>query len=210
MRGHIGFWLIGLFIGMLALPIIFTQELVMKRVYTEIGYLTNNFGPQDAKIIVDGANSTFDDLFVKTGIISSLGKAYARDENKERTEKILGQTVNKLTGATNSYLMSFAANIYAMTLRANIILTWSFYILPFMGAAIVHGFVKRKIKILSFGYVSPTAYGMALHSIIVMTFLPLLYLLAPFAITPLFMPFWAMAVSVPVIAMMSNIQRING
>ena len=210
MRWHIGFWLIGLFVGMLALPIIFTQELVMKRVGTEIGYLTNAFGEQDAKTIVDGANSFFDDWFVKTGIISSLGKAYAVDENKDRTEKILGQTVNKLTGATNSYVMSFAANIYAMTLRVNILLTWAVYILPFLGAAIVHGFVKRKIKILSFGYVSPSAYGIALHSIIALTFFPLLYLLAPFAITPLFMPFWAMVLSVPVIMMMSNIQRING
>lgn len=210
MRGHVGFWLIGLFIGMLALPIIFTQELVMKRVSTEIAYLTSTFGEQDAKIIVDGANSIFDDMFVKSGIITSLGKAYAVDENKARTEKILGQTVNKLTGATNSYVMSFAANIYAMTLRANILLTWSIYILPFLSAAIVHGFIKRKIKILSHGYVSPSAYGMALHSIIALTFLPLLYLLSPFAITPLFMPFWAMLLAVPVVTMMSNIQRFNG
>ena len=87
-------------------------------------------------------------------------------------------------------------------------MAWLPYIAPFFIAAILDAAVSRRIKFSSFGYSSPIKFSVASHMLIVIVFLPILYLVIPLPVTPLFIPFWALISAVPVMTVISNTQRV--
>ena len=104
---------------------------------------------------------------------------------------------------------SAAALLYGACVRLLIMLAWLPYLLPSLAAAAVHGLVRRRIKLESFGFISPTVYAASSHAVIGLTFLPLLYLLAPLALPALLVPIWALASAAPLIGLLANIQRLR-
>jgi hypothetical protein len=210
MGKHILFWVIVIAVMTLALPIIVTPEQMVGKVKSEIGYITNAFGEDESKKLIDSANSFYNEAFVQSGVIKTAGYLYVNDEeSKSNQAPGIGQTASNFNKLTNSYLLSMSANVYAMTIRVGILLAWLPYLFPFILATIVHGLVRRKIKMWTFGFVSPSIYGTSMHALVVISFIPVLYLLSPIAITPLFIPFWAILSALPIGLLVANIQRIK-
>ena len=75
-------------------------------------------------------------------------------------------------------------------------------------AVVVDGLVIRKVKFATFGYSSPIRFSISAHSMIVVGLLPVLYLVVPLPVTPLFLPFWLLLSAVPIMTLLSNTQRI--
>lgn len=208
-KKHVLLWLILLLVSFIAMPLMIKQQTIMARVMGELEMIQSVFGAEDTSKLAHSATVWYNALFVDTGLIDSTSKAHVSQSEKDTGQIFFGGAV-RITDVTNGYLLSFAAQAYAMMIRLFIILSWLPYIFPFMLAVVVDGMVARKIKFESFGFSSPIAYSLALHAIIVIVFFPTLYLLLPIPVTPLFMPFWALAIALPVSMLIGNTQRVSG
>lgn len=208
MKGHIGFWVATWFLILLVVPFVLGTEQQLKRIRTEVDDVTVAFGPAKTKDLVDSASALYSAIFVQTGLLSQENKLYAKPA-EDRVKTMPGANgANALTTATNSYFVAFSMNIYGVLLRWGITWHWAVFILPFLAAAFVDGFVIRKVKLSEFGYISPMAYSLSLHSVIFLLAIPFVYLVVPLPLTAYFMPMWALAVAVPVMLMVANTQRL--
>ncbi len=209
MRKHIGMWLILLAVAALLAPAMLPAQGVPGRVNDELDMVVSALGAGQAKRVVDAANRQYEKLFVGNGWVRSAAAAYVEEPAVPHADRFM-PWVGKLTSATNGYLLSLAGIGYAMLVRLNILAVWTPYVLPFLLAAMIDGAVRRRIKLMSFGFVSPVALSVALHSVVALAFLPLLYLILPVPVSPLVVPFWAIATAPPLMLLAANIQRIRG
>lgn len=208
-KKHVLIWLIILIVSFIIMPLMMKPHAIMGRVMSEIKMIQLVFGAEDTAKLTRSATTWYNAIFVETGLIGSTDKAYIHESEKESSKVFFGGAA-RVADVTNGYLLSFGAQAYAMMIRLFIILSWLPYIFPFMLAVIIDGLVTRRIKFESFGFSSPIAYSLALHSIIPIVFFPALYLLLPIPITPLFMPFWALVFAFPVSMLIGNTQRVSG
>lgn len=208
-KKHVLIWLILLIVAFIAMPLMMKPHAIMSRVMGELEMMQMVLGTDDANKITRSATTWYNAFFVDTGLIDSTSKAYVSESEKNASQTFFGGAT-RIVDVTNGYLLSFAAQAYAMMIRLFIILSWLPFIFPFMLAVVIDGMVTRRIKMESFGFASPIAYSLALHTIIVIVFFPALYLLLPIPVTPLFMPFWALAIAFPVSMLIGNTQRVSG
>ena len=209
MARHIGLWLILLAVAALLAPAMLPAQGVVGRMNDELGMVVSALGAGQAKRIVDGANRQFETLFAGSGWLRSVSAAYVEEPAVPHADRFM-PWVGRLTSATNGYLLSLAGTSYAMLVRLNILAAWTPYVVPFLLAAMIDGAVRRRIKLMSFGFFSPVALSVALHSFVALAFLPLLYLILPVPVSPLVVPFWALATALPLMLLAANIQRIRG
>jgi len=209
MGRHIGLWLILLAVATLLAPAVLPAQGVAGRVNSELSMVVSALGASQAKQIVDAANRQYEALFVENGWVRSAAAAYVEDPAVPHADRFM-PWVRRLTSATNGYLLSLAGIGYAMLVRLNILAVLMPYVVPFLLAAMIDGAVRRRIKLMSFGFVSPVALSVALHSVVALAFLPLLYVILPLPVSPLVVPFWAIATAMSLMLLAANIQRIRG
>ncbi len=209
MGKHVGLWLILVAIAMLLAPAVLPAQGVAGRVNDELGMVVSALGAGQAKRIVDAANRQYARLFAENGWVRSAAGAYVEEPPVPHADRSM-PWVRRLTNATNGYLLSLAGIGYAMLVRLNILALLAPYLAPFLLAAIIDGTIRRRIKLLSFGFVSPVALSVALHSVVALAFLPLVYLILPLPVSPVIVPFWALAAAPPLMLLAANIQRIRG
>lgn len=208
-RKHIVFWIIGLFVMLLVVPIFSSPQTVWGSASKELHLIQSAFGYRDTKQIADTSSAIYQMIFVDTGVIKTIRAGEVSPEERNRNKELFGGTIIGLTGLTNNYVLTFSALIFVMVVRLYIMLTWAPFILPFMAAAVIDGFVRRKVKMLSIRGQSTVKFSLSLHAIIVIFMVPMLYLLAPFAISPLFVPGWALLASVPLLTLIANVQPMS-
>ncbi len=206
MRRHVLFWLVLLALCSLALPAVIPASEALARIQREITQLQALFGEEHAGLLVNRANAAFDHIVAGSGLLDGMRRLHV---SEARSHALPGNAISNLSAATNRYLASAATQLYGAFVRLFIMLAWLPYVLLFLAAAVVHGLVRRRIKLDSFGLISPVAYAASSHAIIGLTFLPLLYLIAPLQLPPLFVPIWTLAAGAPVIGLLANIQRLR-
>ena len=209
MGKHILLWLGLIAVVILAAPALVPSNVIMQRINAEVQMIVAAFGAQQAKLVIDQANREYDAIFVRSGIVATASKAYIPEDTQASSTRYF-PWVRSLAGATNGYLLALAGTCYSLLVRIHLLAEWVPFIAPFLLAAVVDGMVRRRIKFATFGLISPMALGVAVHSAIILAFLPIVYLIAPFPITPLFVPFWALLIAAPIMLIMANIQRIRG
>lgn len=206
---HFIFWLSIWGILFLVSPLLLSTDGQVGRIKDEIRSIEVAFGSGKAKEIVIDTSKIYRTFFIDTGILTEENKLYTRQSFKQGSVEELTSTSSKeLSNATNSYLRALSVNVYGILIRCEIFMHWFIFILPFVAASFVDGFVTRKVKFSQFGYMSPMAYSMSLHFILFLLFIPLLYLVAPLPISPYFMPGWALLMALPINLLVSNTQRL--
>lgn len=208
-RKHVLVWIILLLLGAMLVPALSTPSDIMKRVLREIDLIETALGKVETKSITTTASAIYRAVFLESGIIETTQKAMVTKEEQASANSMFGSSVTKLSDTTNDYILGFSALCFASLVRILIFWSWLPYLLPFFLAVIFDGFARRQVKMAQFGYVSPVLYSLALHSMIVIIFLPALYLLVPIPLTPLLIPFWALVAAVPAMAMISNTQQMG-
>lgn len=208
MQKHSLFWIIILAVCILGLPAVSRSSDIMGRVLREIGMIERMFGKDETARVTSRATAIYNSVFVETGVVGSTKMAMVTDEEKFHSETMFGQSVRSISDRTNDYLLGFSALCFASLVRIAIFIAWLPYIAPFFLAAILDASVARRIKFATFGYSSPIKFSVAAHLMILVVFLPLLYLVVPLPITPLFIPFWALISTIPVMMVVSNTQRV--
>lgn len=209
---HLLFWLTIWGMMFLASPLVLSQDGQIARIKDEISSIKLAFGTAKADEIVSDSSGIYRRLFIDTKVLTEENKLYTKSDDREGTVGgFTAAPARSMSNLTNGYLRALSVNVYGLFIRWNIFLHWSIFILPFIMAAFVDGFVTRKIKFAQFGFISPMAYSFSMHIILFLTFIPLLYLVMPLPITPYFMPTWAMIMAFPINMLVSNTQRLfNG
>lgn len=206
---HLKIWLAGLLVVFLAVPIIATPTEMWSNAKSELLMLQGAFGQRHATRLASSATSIYNAAFVETGLVGTLERGKATRREQEQGEAVLGTVSSALSAISGSYLDTLSALFYIATVRVLILLTWAPFVLPFIGGAFSEGVARRKIKYATFGQYGAVYYAGAMHASVVIAGLPVVYLLAPFAITPFFMPFWAVAAAIPVITAIANASQIR-
>lgn len=209
-KKHVLLWLIALLLGALLVPALSSSADIMRRVLREITLIEAVLGKKETAEITQSASAIYRSLFLETGLVESSKKALVSKEEQRSSEAVFGGSVTKVSDITNDYILGLSALCFASLVRIMIFGAWMPYMLPFFIAAIADGMARRQIKMVSFGYVSPVLYSLALHSMITIIFLPMLYLIVPIPLSPILIPFWALIAAIPVMAMISNTQRLAG
>lgn len=211
MGKHLYLWFLFLVFGFFLLPLVQSQEVVLERIKGEVAQTDALFGNVSARDIVRQTNGYFDAMFVQTGLTALGSKGRSSDEEVERTKSSspLGTTMGKLADSTNSYIDALIAQGYALTLRLVLMLQWVPYIAPFAVSVAVHGLAIRKIKFDTGGMISPMVYAGGLHMMVIILLFPVLYLILPIQLTPMFVPYWLVISAIPTILVLSNIQRMK-
>jgi hypothetical protein len=209
---HFMFWFAIWGIMFLASPLLLATDGQVVRIKSEVSSIRSVFGDLKTDEIVGSASTSYQSMFIKSGILTEQNKLYTKQaEPGNRFSSLVSKPSQALSSVSNGYLRALSINVYGIMVRWGIILHWLLFIFPFIAAAFSDGFVTRKIKFTEFGFISPMAYSMSLHLIVFMLFVPLLYLVAPLPVTPYFMPGWAMLMALPINLMVANTQRLfNG
>lgn len=208
MQKHSLLWIILIAVCMLALPALSSPQDIMGRVIHEIGMIERVLGKAETTKVTTSATSIYNALFVETGIVKATNKAVVTEDEKAHSEAMFGQSVRGISDRTNDYVLGVSALCFASLVRIVIFMAWLPYIAPFFLAVVLDASVSRRIKFASFGYSSPIKFSVAAHMMIVVVFLPILYLVAPLPVTPLFIPFWALISAIPLMLVVANTQRV--
>lgn len=208
MQKHSLLWIILIVVCILGLPAISTPTDIMNRVIRELGMVESVLGKSDTRQVTSTATKIYESLFVETGFVGTTRKAVVTEEEKTHSEEVFGQSIRNVSDRTNDYILGLSALIFASLVRTVIFVAWLPYIAPFFIAAVLDAAVSRRIKFATFGYSSPIKFSVATHALIVVVFLPILYLVVPLPVTPLFIPFWALISVVPVMLVVANTQRV--
>lgn len=193
------------FIGM---PAISTPTDITTRVLRELAMIESALGETETRNVTESATKTYKALFEETGLVKATRRALVTEEEKSGSEALFGRSVRSVSDRTNDYILGLSALCYAMLVRVAIFFSWLPYIAPFFLAVIVDSAVTRRVKFETFRTSSPIKFSVAGHLIIIVMFLPVLYLVVPLPVTPLFIPFWTLLSSIPVMTLIANTQRV--
>jgi hypothetical protein len=208
-RTHLLFWMTIWAMCLIATPLLTTVDGQVRRIDAELAVTKGVFGDRKTDEISESATAKYRSLFLDTGILTEKARVFTKEAAPEQKKlDLMNRPADAFASLTNGYLLAFSVNVYGMLVRWGVITHWLLFIAPFLLAAFVDGFVIRKVKFSEFGFMSPMAYSMALHFIIFILFVPMLYLIAPLPITPYFMPGWALCLGLPIMLMISNTQRL--
>lgn len=208
MGKHSLIWIALIVVCILGLPMVSSSQDIMNRVIREIGMIERVLGKGETTRVTTRATTAYNELFVETGVIAATRKAMVTEEEKAHSEDVLGETVRNVSNHTNDYLLGLSALCYSSLVRIAIFMAWLPYIAPFFIATVLDSAISRRIKFSTFGYSSPIQFAAASHMLIVLVFLPILYLVAPLPVTPLFIPFWALITAIPMMMLIANTQKV--
>jgi len=211
MGRHLYIWFIALVFGFFLLPLIQSDEEILARVKMEVQETDALFGYESAKEILTQANSYFDSVFVQTGLYKVSAKAGSSKNEVDiaRASTPLGTVMGSFADKTNLYVDTLIAQCYVMILRFTLMSQWAPFVIPFAVGIVTHGLSIRNVKLDEGGLISPIIYSSGLHLTVIIILFPILYLLLPIALTPMFIPYWLLAASFPMIMVLSNFQRIR-
>lgn len=206
---HIKFWVIAFCVAIFAGPLFISPAHQLSRIEREVTSASDVFGYDTATSIVQSSKDAYSVLFIESGILSFADDSLrVSSDDLETSSRIFGG-FTKIAQSTNDWLLSSTYAFYGLFIRLGIMWQWCIYMLPLFIAAIVEGMVRRKIKYAGFGFSPPIAYTGALHGIIALLGIPLIYLLIPLPVTPYFMPVWTLILAISLLAFLENFQRLG-
>ena len=204
---HAGFWMAMALVLVLLIPVFRPAQAIHLSLEQEYGAVSSVFGPRIGNVILGAADATYD---VFAG--SEAGKLTAKAMHSEADMKLAEKAFNapgRLAGEVgNRYISALLMQVYSVSLRVYVVMAWLLLLLPFLGAAFVDGIAQRTIKMSSFGYQNPTAFSLGSHLLILICVAPLAYIVMPWAVSPLFMPAWAVVAAVPMCLAISHMQPV--
>jgi len=206
---HLKFWILLTLIVLLSVPALVSVQSGLDRVSREVEMTRSVFGDDMTEHTVGRAKAVYKTAFVDTGFIADLNKTHLSQDDVRKAHAMSG-ALNHFSALTNSYFGSMVINLYGMMIRLFIIGHWLVYVAPFVVACVVDGYMTRAKKLAEFAYQNPSAFSLSAHVLLWIVFFPVMYLIAPLPVTPLFMPLWALVMALPVVVMLANSQRIFG
>jgi hypothetical protein len=203
-KGHLAWWVMLWAVLFFVAPLLQGPRQMQERLAYEQGSTRALFGDSMARRLNGWSESIYSNLLVDLGV-ESLVKGAIHSEDDLKQAEFYGSAIAKGGAiAANKYLNALLLQLFGCIFRLTLVLAWVALLFPFVGAAILDGLMCRARRMRDFGNRSPTAFTLGLHTTILLSALPFIYVVAPFAVTPWFMPFWAVASAVPLMVAISN------
>lgn len=208
-QNHIGFWLALALLAFLASPLMRTGQKMEHYLVAEIAQTREAMGDTVGDMIVTFANGIFTDTPV-AAFVHTASSAKHDQKDMDIVRRGGGPGGEMVANLFNSYIVGLMMQSYVFSMRLAILLIWAFVLAPVFVASVFDGLMMRAIKRIEFGSLRPATFTLAGIIVIPLLFLPVLYLVMPFSLSPLLAPAWAALVALPLSVLVSNSQPLFG
>jgi len=201
-------WGIILLIESIVVILVVPPTLIVNAAHNEEALIAGTLGEDVAESLATKARANFDSWFVDTGIMAESFHLFVPTEANKRKSAGLETLAEGLFEVVRRRMESLWNLLFVAIQRGHGFAMWLPMLLPFSIAAAYDGATVRRVKLLTFGISSAPIYGAAMHAIVILAFFPLYYAAWPFAVTPLVVPIWFIALSLCVKTLIGNLQRM--
>lgn len=184
MAKHIMIWLVVVFFTPLVLPYVMSPKLIS-------GFIRDDY---KAAVQILGGKEEMGHSLVQmykrnlkavAEFVNEFEGRYDDSDEFRYSGDGLGETLADIPG---QWVEAVKLQVYSMALRWVIMSKWLFWLILPMLMAIVAGFYERKLKAETFSPSMPPIYNTALHALIAMSFLFILWLLCPIPLPLMVVP----------------------
>lgn len=207
-RSHIGFWVIVFFVGIFVTPYFVRADSMKNKLLRDVDEINRVLGPGIGHGVVGVATAIYEKSVGASGLDAAMSDMQHSDADYRLANQIGSKVAEEAARQADGYMRSLAMQLYAILLRASLVGAWLLMLAPVLIAAVLDGLTSRAKKFETLGYQNPTAFSAGSHTAIAISVLPLLYIVAPIPVTPLFMPFWAAAAALPASFAITHMQPI--
>jgi len=207
-RAHLGFWLVVFLCAIFVVPYFVRGQEMRVRLENEVSAIQHVLGRRIGAGVVDNANVVYESTVVASGLRTAMDDLKHSQRDRELAERVGTRILAEAAMGVDSYLQALSMQLYAVILRSTVVLAWLMMLAPFAAAVLIDGFATRAKKFENMGFQNPTAFAMGFHLAVLVSAVPLIYVVAPFSISPLFMPYWAVACALPLSFAIQHMQPV--
>lgn len=201
-------WGLLLLVESVVVILVVPPTLIVNAAHNEESLIATTLGEEVADSLASKAREDFDSWFLDTGIMAESFHLFVPTEASKRQSSGLETLAEGLFEIVRRRLESLWNLVFVAIQRAHGFMMWFPMLLPFSIAAAFDGATVRRVKLLTFGISSAPIYGAAMHAIVILAFFPLYYGAWPFAVTPLVVPIWFIALALCIKTLIANLQRM--
>lgn len=193
-----------LVVEIFAVMLFLDDNTIRDQIQDEYQQTADLMGSESTKQIYDRADAAFRHTVVESGVYDKSFEMFVPKGERDMN----GQ--NAIRSGINWFeerLVVFWGVVFRSYQRWSLFATWLPYTLLLLVPAAVDGWSQRAIKKDTFGFASPVRYAGAFYVVVGLIVVPMVYFIAPFAITPLLPPIWALLLTVSVLVLAANTQK---
>jgi hypothetical protein len=199
-RSHVGFWLLLCLCAVFVVPYFVRGDAMRSRLVQEVSAVKLTFGARAGNGIVETVNDVYQATVVASGLREALDDLKHTQRDEEVAQRIGTKVLVKAAKGIDGYIQALS--------RIVVVAFWMLVLLPFAAAVLIDGFSARAKKFETLGFQNPTAFAAGVHLVVLVSAVPLLYVVAPFSVSPLFMPYWAAATALPLSFAIQHMQPV--
>lgn len=200
-------------LGMTVLTIatLFVPTMVAESINTEVQYMATMVGHEHAEQMYTTASYMTNTVLYESGVIETVRNTLLPKSYLEGSEFVSGKEtfIDGLWQPLDNAIQAVAMNVDLLLLRIQMLKIWLAAFVVLLVASFLSGYWIREIKKHGFEYSSPMRHGLSRRVIYIMPFLCFLYLIAPFAIPTVLLPFLLLQLCLAVMMLVANtIKRV--
>jgi hypothetical protein len=204
------FWLLILGCEIVVVMVFINPSYVQTEFRKEVVTVNKWFGAEKTKEIYTNSVEVYQSMFVDTGIIKGSYSFFlpkAHDESVKRNAGIDRLGKSKIWGYVQDRLDAFWMVVKSGMFRFQLLLICFLHCLPFLIPSLVDGLMQREICKTSEDNASLNIYTVSKTVLLSVMILPPILLVSPFAISPLYVGWWALFLAVSAWLMSANVQH---
>jgi hypothetical protein len=211
MKTHTFLWLLAITLVLLLAPLMVPAQKYREIMDTELESAIRWYGRDEVLEIGRGGNTLYKHTMVETGVDGLLRKHFMPGGSRDVAEAAPGVPMPEVLRGpladTLGYWDSMIEHVALLCFRLAHAWFWIAFLHPFLIAIIFDGLMRRKAKIASFEYTSPTLYNLSWHAIIGIVALSFLFFCLASPITTMFYPAVVAVIGVLTRVVIANIQH---
>lgn len=181
---------------------------IQTEISKEVELARDWFGDTNTDNIITSSNDAFRKYFKDSGLVAwSYTITQTNDDQLTRAGGWLDRMGHAAFEWVDSRIDTFWDVVYMAVMRAEISTTWIYFSIPVLIPAVIDGIVVREIKKRTYGYTSSVKVQTVVQLLPFVLCIPIIYLLAPMAITPGMMLFWAVSFAIALHIYAANVQK---
>ncbi len=206
-RVQIKLWVYLFVLLMIGLPFLQGHQGIKSRRAAEIVLIDTTFGREQAAAIVNDANRWYSSLTRSSQAVEDLTQVRAARVDDSAQSRVLAGAVDRFAKWTNTVIETFLATIYGVLLRLRVSLSWLWVLAPFLLAIVNDGYWARRRKLDDFRSSNALAYSAGMSLAVALVGSVFVGLLLPIAVSPNYIPLWALGAGAAISVIARNVQR---
>jgi hypothetical protein len=203
---NIAIWIILILLEATVISLFLSKTWLYEQITNEREQTIEWLGHTTSEKIIQRADSTYTWLFKDSGVMNFTYDLFLPDQRAVDSRAEFNR-LSEYVDFFGGRLDAFWTSVYQSVQRYSLFVEWLPYLLPFLIPCLIDGLMNREIKKTNYGYTNPVRYHAAMHALIALFFLPIIYMFFPIAINPIIIPFWIFVVGSVAMILTANIQK---